>query len=412
MAALGSTADPDALVPGSLITVRADASALRARSAQLDDAATALARVRVPGWDGTSADAFSKKFSAEPRHWRKTADALTTAAAKLETYARVLAAAKTDAANAIELWAAAEASSKAGARTYNAAVSVYEGSMNTTSPVPSPGAFSDPGAEGRDRAEQLLDDAQGAVRRAGDDAADGLAEIVISDSPIVDKEANGDMWGKSGKTSGSLFTIDPQMGKKKMKWNLDFAKAEGEAHFLEGDASAGVKRGAAYATAAAAGAIAAKGSAAFGMKDEKFSAKAEGSAVVEGNASARAGYKDVNAGVGVSASAGVEAALGVTAGKDGVEAVASAGVLAKAGVEGDVEVAGVGGKVKAEAMAGYGYEAKAGAIHNVDGSWTMGFTAGLAVDVGLSVSPSITLNPTEMLDGANDAADFFGSLVD
>lgn len=412
MAALGSTDDPDALVPGMLSTVRADANAFRARSAQLDAAAAELARVRVPGWDGLNADAFLKRISAEPRHWRKTADALSAAASKLEKYAAVLAKAKADAAEAIELWAEAEASSAAGMREQKAAFDAFEASLTTTNPGTPPEVLPDPGAEKRHRAERILDDAQGKVLRAGDDAAGGLAEIVISDSAIVDHKGSWDGPGISGDATGSLFKIDPKTGKTGLKWSLDAVAAEGEAHLIEGKWSGGMKHGAAYGKLDASGAVVAKGNASFGMKDEEFAAKAEGSAGVEGAISGRAGYKNVNGGVEVSGSAGAAAELGVTAGKNGVEAAAGAGVLAKVGATADVDVAGVDGKLGVEAMAGWGYEAKLGATRGDDGSWTIGGKAGLAVDVGVEVTPTITINPTEVIDAANDAADFIDGLFD
>jgi len=403
MADLGSSTDPDALVPGSVGSVRGNASSLRERSTQLDSAADKLAQVRVAGWDGASADAFWQLMNAQPRSWRTTADALTAAAVKLETYADVLAGAKRDAGEAIELWAAGEAATAVNDRQFAADRAAYERSVRAQVLLPLPRKHPDPGADPRRQAVDLLDDARDAVRRAGDDAADVLGEIVVSDSPIIHNEAGWAGPGVTGSTSGPVFHIDPETG----KLTLDLGKAEGEASLFSADASTEAKYGTLFAAAQAGVLIGAKGEAVFGVGEGNFRAKAEGSAGVIADASARAGFEHGSVGATASGLAGAYAEAGVTIGKDGVEADVGAFAGAKGGLGLDVDLAGVGVGANAEGWAGVGAEADIGLEQDEHGRWTFDMKAGAAVGLGGSLSTSITVDPRAVMDAADDAADFF-----
>lgn len=406
MAELGSTTDPIALVPGNEATVRGDATALGNRAAQLETAAQTFASVRVPGWTGTSADRFEVAVGALPRSWRTTADALTSAAAQLTAYATALNGAQADAAAAIELWAQGEAATAAAEQSYTSKVNAYERSFDKPNPTPYPGPFVDPGATLRQEARDLLADARAAVTTAGDDAADTLAEIVVSDSPIVHNQAGWQGPDVSGSTSGSLFTYDPDSGDRK----LDLAKAEGQASLFSADASTEAKSGSLFAKAEASTMVGAKGEAAFGVADGTFQATAEGSVGVHADASARAGHEHASVGVSTSGLAGAHAEAGVHLGKEGIKAEAGAFAGAKGEIGADAEVAGVGGEVGVEGWAGIGAEFDGGVGRNKDGSWTMEVKAGAALGLGGSGSMAITIDPQGVLDAADDAVDWVGSL--
>lgn len=408
MAELGSTTDPVALVPGREGSVRADASAMQDRARRLEAAADALGAVRVPGWTGPSSDRFWEVMNAQPRSWRTTADALTAAATQLSSYAGVLAGAQADAAHAIDLWAQGEAATDAAVRAHDAAVTTYERSLGTPYPTVPPRRFVDPGEPLRRQATELLADARDAVQRAGADAADTLAEIVVSDSPIVHDQAGWQGPDATGSTSGPLFTYDPETGEMK----LNLAKAEGEASLFSADASTEAKYGSLFAGAEASTMVGARGEALLGVSDSTFRAKAEGSVGLHADASARAGHEHASVGVSASGLAGAHAEAGVQLGKEGVTAEAGAFAGAKGEIGADIEAAGVGAEAKAEGWAGIGAEADAGLGRNSDGSWTLRVKAGAAVGLGGSGSVAITVDPQGIVDAAEDAADFVGSLFD
>lgn len=408
MTALGSTTDARALVPGNDASVRADAAALEERSGRLDDLADDLAAFRVPAWTGPSADTFHETLGRQPRTWRTTADALTSAAGRLTTYADVLVGAQADAARAIDLWAEGEAATASATRTHDAQVAGYLRSLTSTQPEPPPPPFVDPGAALRQEAQDLLDSAREAVRRAGDDAADALAEITVSDVPVVHNQAGWQGPTASGSTSGPLFTYDPATGEMK----LDVAKAEGEASLFSADASSRATHGSLFAEAEASTMIGARGEALAGVTEHTLRARAEGSVGLHADASASAGHEHASVEVGASGLAGAHAEAGVQIGKEGVTAEAGAFAGAKGEVNAGIEVAGVGAEASAEGWAGIGAEADAGLGRNPDGSWTLRVKAGAAVGLGGSGEVALKLDPQGVVDAVEDAADWVGSLFD
>ena len=404
MARLGETTDPVALVPGRPASVRSDASALTARAEQLESAADALAAVRVPGWQGLAADAFWEVMNAQPRSWRTTADALTSAASRLVAYADVLTTAQADAATAIDLWEAAEAATAEAVRRYEATVDAYDRAQTPYAPPP----FVDAGAAGRREAQALLDDARAAVRREGDHAADVLGEIVVADTAVVHSSATWEGPGASGESSGPTFEIDPTTGKV----TLRLVTAEGEAYLFRGEATSEARYGAWSANAGASTMLGTKGEIKIGLEDDQMEAGLSGSIGLHADAEARAGHEHASVGVEASGLAGAYAEAGVTAGKDGVSATAGAFAGAKGEIGADAEVAGIGVGASAEGWAGAGAEAGVTAGRNPDGSWTVGANAGVAWGLGGGGSVTITVDPEGIVDAVEDAGDFIGSLLD
>lgn len=407
MAGLGTTTDPRELVPGNVAAVRSEAEAMTARAGRLDDAADALARVRVPGWSGEAAEAFADALAAEPRSFRTTADALTSAASALTGYADVLAGAQVTAGRAIDLWAQGQASTAEAERVYEAAAAEYRSSLGTPTPTPSPAPFADPGAQARAEASAMLAEARSSVADAGDAAAEKLGEIVVSDRAIVHDEAGWKGPDLSGSASGSVFSVDPATGEV----TLDLAKAEGQASLFSGEASTRATYGSLFAGAAAGTMLGAKGEAKAGVAEGTFQLSAEGSAGLHGDASAEAGFEHGKVGVSASGLAGAYAEAGVELGKNGASVGAGAFAGAKGEVGAQAEIAGVGAEASAEGWAGVGAEADAGAVRNKDGSWTVRAKAGAAYGLGGSVSVGVTVDPEGVMDAAEDAADFIGGLM-
>lgn len=406
MAELGGTTDPKALVPGTPSSVLADAQAMTDRAVQLDDAADALAKVRVPDWTGVAADAFWSQMNAQPKSWRITADALTDAAGRLTRYADVLTLAQADAAEAIDLWEQGETATDEAVAAYNRAVTAHNSSLATPSPSPAPAPFVDPGGDLRAQAQQLLDAARRSVQQEGDTVAEALAEIVVSDAAVVHDEASSKGPDASGSTSGPLFTIDPETGEV----TLDVASAEGQASLFSAEASTLAKYGSLYAGAEASTMIGAKGEAAFGVEDWTFDAHAEGSVGIHGDASAKAGFEHGEVGVNASGLAGAYAEAGVQIGKEGVHGTLGGFAGAKGEVGADVQVGGIGVEAGVEGWAGAGAEAGVHVGPNPDGSWTVKVNAGAAVGLGGGAELGITVDPQGVVDAAEDAAEWIGGL--
>lgn len=415
MAALGSTTDPKALVPGDPEAVRAEAELVRTLATGLESAADDLAGVRVPSWSGSAADAFWDVMSEQPRSWRVTVDALGEATTAISGFADVLAAAQSSAADAIDRWAVGDRATAEATTAYNTRVATYNSALRTwmangtgrqpTAPAP----FSDPGAADRSEAQAILDEARDSVRRAGDDAASALGRIVISDRPVVSTHSGTDTGVFEGDVSGTLLKIDPETGERK----IGLVTADGSATWFTAGAGAESRYGSWFAKADADFyAFRAEGSASAGIKDGTARLEASGSlALLGGSASASAGGEYGHVGAEVDAFAGGYAEAGVVIGAEGVSG--RAGAFAGAKVEGSVEaeVAGVGAKASAEGWAGWGVEANFGATLQDDGTWKFGGKAGAAAGFGGSVGFEFTVDPGAVGDALADAGDWLGSLL-
>ncbi|GIG20052.1 hypothetical protein Cch01nite_07760 [Cellulomonas chitinilytica] len=399
---LGTTTDPLDLVPGRAASVHTEADTLRRRAAQLEDAADALAAIRVPGWQGDAADHFSDKLAARPKGWRITADALTQASTALGTYADVLTSAQTNAAHAIALWQRAEHLSAAAAYAHSIAVDTYTHTVSRGLPATRPVAAPDPGEHLRREAREVLKDARDAVRRAGDDATDTLRHLVVSDVPIVRTETHRDGRNVTGDVSGSVIKIDPSTGAA----SLGLAKAEGQAILGGWGASASSTYGSLNANASAGFKIGAQGSAEAGLSSGQLHASASGRAGLMGEASAGVSADHASANVKATGLAGAYAEAGVGIGKQGVEARAGGFAGAQVAGEFDVEAGGVGGQVGAEGWAGIGAEAGAVVGPDEHGIWRATGHAGAAVGIGGSLSSGISVDPKEVLESILDAVEF------
>lgn len=415
MAALGSTSDPRALVPGDPAAVRADATLLEQQSTALEEAADDLAAVRVDDWSGDSADAFWGVMDVQPRSWRVTADALTSAVTQLRGYADVLTTAQSNAATAIETWEQAQTATEQATRTYNGQVSTYNTAIRTwqtsggtgTRPT-APGPFVDPGAAGRAEAQEILSSAQQSVQDAGDDAAQALGRIVVSDRWVVRTDAGTEIGASEGQASSTLFKVDPETG----EWQIGLASADGSIAWYTASAEVEARYGAWFAKADAefqAGSL--EGEASFGIEGGSLVAEASGSAaLIRGSASASAGGEYGHVGAEAEVFAGGYAEAGVQIGAEGVGATVAGFVGGKAEGSVEGEVAGVGGKATGELWAGWGAEANVGVTQGRDGTWTIGAKAGVAAGLGGSVGFEVTVDPAGVADAVGDAADWIGSL--
>ncbi|MEX1653959.1 putative T7SS-secreted protein [Streptomyces pseudovenezuelae] len=186
--ALGETEDPRELLHGS-------SGALHERAAHLRKFATAFENVGQgmrsldPGeWRGRAADEFRAKFDVQPKQWLTAADACTSAAAALESYADMVRWAQEQARLAIDKYRAGQDASRRAADAYKAQVSAYNQAAeryNATAEAggdpgakpTKPGDYVDPGTAAREEAEEILSVAR---RQRTDMAQDAARKIAAA----------------------------------------------------------------------------------------------------------------------------------------------------------------------------------------------------------------------------------------
>jgi len=408
MVGLGSTADPRALVPGNPAVVRGLAASFTSRAERAEVAADQLAAVRVPSWSGEAADAFGEVMSAQPRSWRITADALTSAAGSLNEYADVLSAAQADAETAIDLWTQAGAATAAAARHHEQAVQTYQRAIGAGRQAVTPDPYVDAGAPLRRQAQDLLASAQSAVRTQGDVAAAALGRIEVTDRWLLDGGTASQFLTSSGSTSGSLFTWDPVKGEG--KWGL--ASASGELNAWEGRIWGEARKGGTTLSGDLEARLGADGSAKVGLEDGTLKVGASGRAGVivegQGRVSNEGGTTEIN----LDALGGLSSGLGANIGRDGVTGSAELFGGAKVGVDGSSEIAGVGVDSKVEVWRGYGFTYDFTYGRDDEGKFRFGWTGGYAQNVGMAGSAVFTVDPDDLWRRVQEAVPFIAGTGD
>lgn len=176
---LASATDPRQLVAGDPEAIATSAAALIAIGTGMGQAGDAMAALSLEdGWEGEAAEAFRETIAPYPRQWQQ-GRALAEAGHALNPYGDTVRWAQSRATQAIYDYAAAVAATKEATDVYNQAVDRHNQALDAANsgqgPAPAPlAAFTDPGAAGRARAQQLLDDA----RRGVDTAAQQLLGVL------------------------------------------------------------------------------------------------------------------------------------------------------------------------------------------------------------------------------------------
>ncbi|WP_251095005.1 putative T7SS-secreted protein [Streptomyces sp. Caat 7-52] len=175
---LGETDEADELVHGSPSKIRASAKHLRDFHAAFDKVGRGLKKVDSSGWKGEGGDAFREKFGVHPTKWAQAAQACTTAAGALESYADTVKWAQGQAEEAVALYNKGVKASKDAFATHQQKVESYNAKAEAgEDPGPKPGPFKDPGkadvqsarhklAEARKQRNTAASEAQGKVRAA------------------------------------------------------------------------------------------------------------------------------------------------------------------------------------------------------------------------------------------------------
>ncbi|MFD3697922.1 putative T7SS-secreted protein [Streptomyces sp. NPDC058646] len=173
---LGQTEEANELIHGKVADIDASVKNLRDFKSAFDSVGQGMKALDSSRWKGEAANAFREKFQTLPTDWLHAADAFEAAATALATYATTVTWAQGKAKEAIALYKKGQEASKAAVDAYNQKVDAYNEARTGDKPLPKPDPFTDPGKAGRDRAQEVLEDA----RRQRNEAADTAAKAVAA----------------------------------------------------------------------------------------------------------------------------------------------------------------------------------------------------------------------------------------
>ncbi|MGW7572566.1 putative T7SS-secreted protein [Streptomyces sp. NPDC054765] len=182
---LGESDDPKELIHGDVAKINESAAHLKDFYAAFERVGQGIRKLDAGSWKGKAADSFHEKFDVHPKQWMRTADACESAWKALDSYAETVSWAQKKAQAAIDAWQAAEDKSKKAndayrhkVDTYNAKADAYNAALDKGSdpgPEPAePGAFHDPGDQGREAAQDILKNARSQRNEAAEKAQHAL----------------------------------------------------------------------------------------------------------------------------------------------------------------------------------------------------------------------------------------------
>ncbi len=213
---LGETEDPKELIHGDVAKINETVSHLKDFSAAFDRVAEGMRKIGShQHWSGKAADAFREKFDMHPKQWMHAADACDDAYKALKSYAETVSWAQGKAADAIEKHRdATEATRrsldayKAKLDTYNAQVDLYNTAIdeghNPGNQPQKPGEYADPGAEGREAAQDMLKSARNQRNEAAERARNAI-KGALAHAP--EKPAFTELAGAALKDGGEAFVL-------------------------------------------------------------------------------------------------------------------------------------------------------------------------------------------------------------
>ncbi|MGW9429300.1 putative T7SS-secreted protein, partial [Streptomyces decoyicus] len=182
---LGESDDPKELIHGDVARINESAGHLKDFYTAFERVGQGIRKLDAGSWKGKAADSFHEKFDVHPKQWMRTADACEAAWKALDSYAETVSWAQKKAQSAIDAWQAAEDKSKKAQdayrhqlNTYIAKADAYNAARDQGSdpgPKPDmPGAFHDPGDQGREAAQELLKNARSQRNEAAEKAQHAL----------------------------------------------------------------------------------------------------------------------------------------------------------------------------------------------------------------------------------------------
>lgn len=431
---LGETTDNRALVPGVPESVHETVQTLTDRGAGLEAVGDALGRVDTPGWFGEASNAFWDTFGPEKTNWFTAADAMTSAADALSAYAETLSWAQSQAQEAVELWEQGETASSEARAAHDENLAQARDLGLPDSEV---GPFTDPGEQVREQARSVLDEARAALLEAGTTAAAAFraasggapgapgwlttaSEVAGAAIDEFGLSVTRDSWsaGEDGPVGDDDMRqwgdeVGGEDNKKGPDWSMALWEAGADVSLWQVGAEGETQLGdITLAGSAGAQFLGAEADASFSVGSDGLTAEGSASAyLLQANASGSATYGIAEVSAEGSVFVGAEASGELSIGTDGVHVggEAFAGASAEGTVSGDV--GGVGAGLTGEVWAGVGVAADLD-VGMEDGKFVIGGELGAAVGLGGSVSPEITIDPGEVMDTAQDAADNVADAAD
>ncbi|WP_101525726.1 putative T7SS-secreted protein [Nocardioides houyundeii] len=418
---LGETSDHRELVPGDVSAVRAVVTTLTGLHTKTDGAFDSFSAARVPGWTGLAATSYESSHEEERERWKLYLKLLDTSAKALETYAGQLETAQGKAAEALAKWEQGETkrieaydSWEKTRQTWNAAVA--EGRPLDEMP-PHPGAGpGDPGAALRKEAEELLETARSELDQAGQSATTKLGK---EDGSRTESESG--WFGAEGEAKGPSFNwgplseafgSDPREGAPGRNWDdfsLNFGEAGGAAWFFRSKGSWEDYWGDAKMNADGTFKfLAAEGKAGAGIDSDGLRVDLSGKVTAVGVDGEFGGeYGAAEAKVSGNAEVAASAEGKALFGRNGAHASGELFAGARAGVDGELDVGGVGGKVGVEGWAGAGIGGDVNVGYD-SGRFTIGGSGGVAWGVGGKVSGEVTLDFPKIYETGKDVVEHIG----
>ncbi|APU40733.1 putative T7SS-secreted protein [Streptomyces sp. TN58] len=165
---LGESEQAEELVHGKPSAIRASATHLTDFQAAFERVGQGMKALDSDRWKGQAADAFRERFAMHPADWLRASDACEAAAGALTRYADMVEWAQKQAQEAIALYKASVKATKEAHEAHVAKEKAYVAASEAgRDPGPEPVEGVDPGAAGRKRAKEVLNEA----RRQRDEAA-------------------------------------------------------------------------------------------------------------------------------------------------------------------------------------------------------------------------------------------------
>ncbi|WP_263271035.1 MULTISPECIES: putative T7SS-secreted protein [unclassified Streptomyces] len=213
---LGETEDPKELIHGDVEKINETASHLKDFSAAFDRVADGMRKLGSgQHWSGKAADAFREKFDMHPKQWMHAADACDDASKALKSYAETVSWAQGKAGDAIDKYRKALEATRRSVEayktkvdTYNAQVDSYnaavDGGQDPGAQPQKPVVYEDPGAEGREAAQDMLKSARTQRNEAAGRARNAI-KGALSHAP--EKPTWLDSAGANLKDGGEAFVL-------------------------------------------------------------------------------------------------------------------------------------------------------------------------------------------------------------
>jgi len=391
-AALGSTDDPRALIPGSPETIAEHVRILLDQATQFDGVGSTLSGFSVPGWQGAASDAFGELVGSLPPQWLKAADSLAAAAAGLTHYADTLRWAQDQAREAIDLW-------NEGRRALDdAGEDAAEGAVAQ-------------GEQLQRQAQELLDRAREQLERQATDAARVIGTIEAATGSaigsLVDAITSG--WDADGSATVRTWesgtkVIPPEHGK--------LGRYRTYAYLLHQVAEGRLRKGDLTLTGKLETMVGIENNFQAALNKKGLTLELESITGIKSTATGRADWGILGLDGKAEGTFGTRGRAGLRITKTAVDAKAGVFAGARGSLRGAVDVGGVGAGATAEGWAGLGAEAGFTLGEGEDGKFHIKGNAGAALGLGGEVGFDLQVDGHKVAETAKSATHAIGTGIE